>query len=176
MKTTTAILLAGLIAWLSPSAARAQGGDPCAMLTMAEIQQAFPAARPGVRDRDLEKSGIVRCSWNHPGGLLVLLASDEEETAKEGAESMLDTFLDPLRNDARGRVRYEALSGVGDQAVVVLEREDKAKGFMRDGAILVVQRGKYQVVLLSSELGRRERAEGLRVFTELGKAIAKRLH
>jgi hypothetical protein len=46
---------------------------------------------------------------------------------------------------------------------------------MRDGAILVVQRGKHQVAALSSDLARRERADALRVFTQLGKAIATRL-
>jgi hypothetical protein len=176
MNTILATLLAGLIASLSPPAGGVQGGDPCGLLTTAEVQQAFPGAKPGARDRGLEKAGVLRCSWNHPAGLLVLLASDEDESAKEGAEGLTPAFLDPLRPDAGDRVRYEALAGVGDQAVVVLERQDKARGFMQDGAILVVQRGKHQVALLSSDLARRERAEALRVFTELGKAIAKRLH
>jgi hypothetical protein len=176
MKTTITTLLAGLITLLSSPAVDAQGGDPCALLTTASVQQAFPGAAAGTPDRDLEKHGILRCTWKHPAGTLVLVASDEDETAKDGAEGLTMAFLDPLRDDAGARVRYETLPGVGDQAVVVLEREDKAKGFMRDGAILVVQRGKHQVALLSNDLARRERAEALRVFTELGKAIAKRLN
>ena len=175
-KTTVPILLAGLIASFSMSGASAQDGDPCALLTTAEVQQAFPGAKSGERDRELEKYGILRCSWSYPTGRLVLLASDEEESAKDGAEGLLSTFVDPLRGDAGTRVRYEPLPGIGDQAVAVLEREDKAKGFTRDGAILVVQRGKRQVAAISSDLSRRDRAEALRVFTELGKAIAKRLH
>jgi hypothetical protein len=175
MKTTTTTPLVVLIASLSTLSVDAQGQDPCALLTMAEVRQAFPEATAGKPDRTLEKYGMQRCSWNHPAGLLVLIASDEDESAKDGAEGLTPAFVDPLRSDAGRHVRYETLPGVGDQAVAVLEREDKAKGFTQDGAILVVQRGKHQVAVLSNDLARRERAEGLRVFTELGKAIAKRL-
>ena len=176
MKTTLATLLAGLIASLSTSSVNAQGQDACALLTTAEVRQAFPEAAAGKPDRTLEKYGMVRCSWNYPAGLLVLIASDEDESAKDGAEGLTPAFLDPLRADAGRHVRYETLPGVGDQAIAVLERADKAKGFTQDGAILVVQRGKHQVAVLSNDLARRERAEALRVFTELGKVIAKRMH
>ena len=175
MNTTQATLIAGLIAFVSSSSLDAQGQDACALLTTAEVQQAFPGAKPGEVDRQLEKYGMTRCTWKYPGGTLVIVASDEEESAKDGAEGLTPAFVDPLRGDAGKHVRYETLPGVGDQAVAVVERADKAKGFTQDGAILVVQRGKHQVAALSSDLARRERPDALRVFTELGKAIAKRM-
>ena len=177
MTATRAALLAVLFVTLPPAGVAAQHADPCSLLSASEIQAAFPGATAGVRDSALEQYGIARCSWNYPdGGLLVLLASDGDESAREGAEGLTPTFLDPWRSDASKRVRYEPLPGVGDHAVAVLEREDKTKGFMRDGAILVVQRGRHQVSVLSSDLARRERAAALRVFKDLGKAIAIRLH
>jgi hypothetical protein len=38
-----------------------------------------------------------------------------------------------------------------------------------------VRRGKRQIVVLTNELARRERADALKVLSDLGKAIAKRL-
>jgi hypothetical protein len=155
--------------------ARAQGEGPCALLTIAEVQRAFPGATPGQPDRKLEKYGMRRCSWSHPNGSLILVVSDEDESAKDGASGLTAAFVDPLNLGASRHVRYEALPGVGDEAVAVVERQDKTKGFAQDGAILVVRRGKHQVAVMSTDLARRDRAEALRVFTELGKAIAKRL-
>ena len=114
--------------------------------------------------------------WDTPDGLLSIITGEEvNQSPKDEAEGWTLTFLDPLRNDAQRHVRYEVLPGVGDEAVAVVERQDKTKGFAQNGAILVVKRGKQQVSLLSTELARRERADALRIFAELGKAIAKRL-
>jgi len=139
------------------------------------VQQAFPGATAGRLDRELEKYGLLRCEWKHSGGRLILITGADTDPVKVEAQSMADTFLDPLRSDAGRHVRYEKLSGVGDEAIAIVEREDKVKGFMQSAAILVVQRGTRQVSMLSSELAHRERADALRVLSDLGKAIAKRL-
>lgn len=173
-KTSLATLVA-LTLLASPWIARAQGDGPCALLTIAEVQQAFPGAPAGRPDRKLEKQGILRCTWNHPAGTLILIDSNEDESAKDAAAGLTPAFLDPLNVGASRHVRYESLPGIGDEAVAVVERQDKSKGIAQDGAILVVRRGKRQVVAMSSDLARRDRTEALRVFTELAKAIAKRL-
>ena len=157
--------------------------DPCTLLAAADLQQAFPGAGAGKVDRSLEKDGMVKCVWPYPAGsryasgsVFVFTSDEITETPREEAEDTWAlTFLDPLRNDAAKNVRYETLTGVGDQAVAVVEREDKAKGFSASVAILVVRRGKQQVALLSAGLALRERAEALRILGELGKAIARRL-
>jgi hypothetical protein len=164
------------LATAMPPMVRAQVKDPCTLLTTAEVQQAFPGATAGRLDRELEKYGLLRCEWKYPGGRLILIAgADGPDPLMDEAQGMTQTFLDPLRADAGRHVRYEKLSGVGDEAIAVVERVDKAKGFMQDGAILVVQRGTRQVSMLSSDLARRERADALRVLSDLGKAIAKRM-
>lgn len=174
MRSILAALIGGLTAFAVAIPIDAQV-DPCALLTLPEVQQAFPDAKPGVPDRKLENRGITRCSWSYPTGRLLLMASEEDESAKDGAQGLTLTFLDPLQNSAGRQVRYESLPGVGDEAVAVVERADKVKGFAQDGAILVVRRGKRQVAAMSSDLARRERADALRVLTQLGKAIAARL-
>jgi hypothetical protein len=152
--------------------------DPCGVLTTADVQQLFPEAKAGELDRRQEKAGILKCTWQYPAGRLFVYTSDEiTETPREEAENTwVLTFLDPLRNDAAQHVRYETLTGVGDQAVAVVEREDKSKGFSQSVAILVVRHGSQQVAVLSDELARRERADALRILGELGKAIARRVH
>jgi hypothetical protein len=151
--------------------------DPCALLTIAEVQQALPGSKPGTIERGLEKQGILRCSWSSPGGLLFLVASKEpEDSAKAEASGWVDSFVDPLRADARGRVRFDTIAGVGDEAVAVVERQDKPNGINEDGALIVIRRGTWQVSLLAPKLAQRERADALRALTELGKAVARRLN
>ena len=180
MKTTLIIAIASLAIVGCKPVIEAQGEGPCGLLTTADVQQAFPGSKPGKLERGQEKNGILTCQWENPTGLFVIIGSTTgdiaEETPKEEAKGWTDAFLDPLRNDAERNVRYEMLPGVGDEAIAIVEREDKAKGFMRDALILVVRRGKRQVSAMSSSLNGRDRAEALRVLSDLGKAIAKRLN
>ena len=168
---------AALPAAASPDdvATMAQTHDPCALLTLAEVQKAFPGSKPGRVDRSQEKIGIVTCVWDYPTGIMSVVGGDAEDSVKEEASGWIIVFADPLRADAAKHVRYESLPGVGDEAIAIVEREDKAKGFAQNGAILVVRKGKTQVSVLSSNLARRERPEALQVLSDLGKAIARRL-
>ena len=176
MNRIAIVATAGLVLLSGRPGTQAQSQGPCALLTTAEVRRAFPESKDGRLDRSQEKLGIVTCVWSYPTGILSIVTGGEvTETPKEEARSWTDAFLDPLRSDAQRHVRYEVLAGVGDEAVAIVEPEDKAKGFARDGAILVVRRGKQPVSVLSGTLGRGDRAEALKVLTELGKAIAKRL-
>lgn len=151
--------------------------DPCAWLTVAEVQQAFPGSKPGTNDRQLEKHGILRCSWESPAGRLLLVASQEaDETAEIEAKTWVDGIVDPLRPDAKRRVRYDVMPGIGDQAIAVVERQNTANGILQDAAFIVVRRGTWQVSLMAPTLARGERADALRALTELGKAVAGRLN
>jgi hypothetical protein len=151
--------------------------DPCGLLTIAEIRRAFPDSKPGKLDRSQEeKYGIVTCRWDSPTGSFGIMIGDEApDPARQEAETWTLMFLDPVRRDAARHVRYEVLPGVGDEAIAVVEREDKAKGFIQNGALLVVRRGQRQITATSTDLARRDRAEALKVLDELGRAIAGRL-
>jgi hypothetical protein len=178
MKTTTLVALLGLLT-LGPQSRTQAIVDPCTLLTTADVQQAFPeTTKGGELDRSQEKLGMLKCVWRTGTGRLFVFTGDEvtDTPREEAEETWALTFLDPLRTDAAKHVRYETLTGVGDQAVAVVERQDKAKGFLIDAAILVVRRGKQQVTVLSTDLAKRERADALRVLGELGKTIAKRVN
>jgi hypothetical protein len=183
MKARHLGLLAGLVVLASTHVGNAQTLDPCALLTTAEMQQAFPGTKPGKPgrpDRTLEKAGIRRCEWTHSTGSVVLVTGSDsaEDTPEDEATTLMMAFVDPLRLDAERHVRIETLPGVDDKAVAILERQDQAKGITRNGALLVVRRGKRQVSLLAmppGDLVRRERADALKVLADLGRAIAKRM-
>jgi hypothetical protein len=177
MKSTRLAWLAGLALLSWAPVVDAQAPDPCALLSAAEVQQAFPGSKPGRLDRALEKKDILRCEWVLPVGRLVLISGgdDASDTPVDEAKTMMMAFVDPLRADAERHARIEKLPGVGDEAVAIVEREDKAKGITQNGALLVVKRGKRQIVVIANNLVRPDRAEALKVLSELGKAIAKRL-
>jgi hypothetical protein len=139
-------------------------------------RQAFPGSKPGSIERGLEKQGILRCSWESPAGLLFLIASREpEDSTKDEARTWAQAAVDPLRPDAERRVRFDVMPGIGDEAIAVVERRDTANGIMQDAALIVIRRGTWLVTLLAPQLARRERADALRVLTELGKGVARRL-
>lgn len=164
----------GLMFLPAPASAR-QGEGPCALLAIGELQRAFPGSQPGRLDRTNEKYGVVPCLWDHPGGRLSILESDELSPLEDEASGWSLTFLDPLNRSAAGRVRYEKLAGVGDEAIAVVERKDAAKGFIGDGSFIVVRRGQRQVSVFVTDLASRERGEALKVLADLGKAVAGRM-
>lgn len=162
----------------SPATEAAQavaGEGPCGLLTNEEVRRIFPDARNGTLDRRNEKHGILNCEWAHKGGRFMIVAGEEYQTPAEEARGWVDSFVDPMNGSASSRVRFETISGVGDAAVAVVERADKAKGFMQNGAYIVVRRAQRQVMLASPDLATRERAAALAALTELGRAAAGRL-
>jgi hypothetical protein len=178
MMRTTAfrILVMGILA---PAATALHAEEPpvapCGVLTIDDVQKVFPGATAGEPDRRNEKYGTFTCVWAHQGGRLMVITGEESQTPAEEARGWVDSFADPLNGGAAGRVRLETITGVGDAAVAVVERADKAKGFMQNGAYIVVRRGQRQVMIAAPDLAMRERPAALAALTELGRAAAGRL-
>lgn len=149
--------------------------QPCGLLAIDEVRRVFPGAKAGTPERDNEKYGIFTCVWAHEGGRLMILTGEEEQSPAEEARSLVDLFADPLNGSAPKNVRFEKIAGVADSAVAVVERADKAKGFMQNGAYIVLRRGAHQVSVISPDLATRERPAALSALTDLGKAVAGRL-
>ena len=73
-------------------------------------------------------------------------------------------------------VRYETLTGVGDEATAAVERADKSKGILQDFAFLVARRGGlFVAVLTDRELPQRDRTAALSALSKLGKTAAQRI-
>lgn len=175
MKSAWVIAVVGLITLGPVPTFAAQSADLCSLLTKAEVQQAFSDVEQGVPDRELEAQGIRRCRWSYTGGHILVLEGDEiTDSPKDEAVGWMEMFVDPLRGNAVRQMRFETLQGVGDSAVVAVERKDSSKGFIADGAVLVMRRGKRQISVIAPALAQRDRAEALRILSNWGKAIAKR--
>jgi hypothetical protein len=84
--------------------------------------------------------------------------------------------IDPTMAGASGRVRYEAIDGIGDDAMLVLEKADPKGGILADTAVLVTQRGGRRAVLFTgSSLAAADRAAARATFETLGRHVAGRL-
>lgn len=171
----TVITLFAVLAMGASHVAAAQAPNPCALLTAEEVSKAVPGSGPATTDRSLEKYGISRCQWGRALVLVAGVGDEPQDPPQVEARSLLDGFVDPLRPSAAKSIRYERLTGVGDEAIAVVERRDEMKGILNDAVILVVRRGKRQVSVVAGPVAGRERAEWLRVLGDLGKAIASRL-
>ena len=152
-------------------------GDPCEILSLADVQKAFAGAKAGERSRRLEEYGITECSWKGPKGAVVLAVqeSNSNGTVKEDVMSMAQGFTDPLNPKARNNVRYESFSGVGTTAMGFVEQSDPKRGILSDGALLAMRDGMHTIWLMSNELPQRDRAAAVKALEELGKAASKRL-
>jgi len=164
----------------TPSAAtaavRPAGDDPCRLLTDAEVRRSFPGARAGQPETSREKYGIRACVWQTERGSFAL----QRWTAKAGTvdneiRGLSLGFVDPLNPAARQAVRFEPLSGIGEQAMAVVETRDDARGILTDVAMLVTQRGDQLIELHSQDLARGDRAAALQTLSALARSAASRL-
>jgi len=176
---TVSATLAGL-AGASSAAAQSQPrpplGNPCQLLTDAEVRAVFPGAKAGRADHRREEYGIADCVWDYPGGSFALqLSAAPSQSFDEEVKGNTTGFLDPVKGGAAGAIRYEKLTAVGDRATAVVEAADAKRGILTNIGMVIVQRGKREIVLGSPDLVKRDRAAALKALQDLGKAAAGRL-
>jgi len=185
MRTTTRRSCAALVLALVFGSTLAQvaaqrklpSGDPCTVVPLAEVQKAFPGARPGVRDRHLEEYGSTQCAWSDARGQVVFAVQESygSNSAMEEAQGQALAFLDPLVPPSTAKVRYETLAGIAPEAVAFVESGDPKRGILGDGSLLVLRKGQHTLTLMSPVLPRRDRAAALKVYEDLGRVAARRL-
>ena len=160
---------------VTPAAPKLPAGDPCKLLTDAEVGQVFPGAKIGKRERN-EDLGFVACTWNSPGGYLRVQIFNREPNISIEEEIELYTvgFVGSFNPEALRAVRLETVKNVGDHALAAVERAD-APRIIQDAAVIVVQRGQRTIYISSTQLAKRERIPALKALEELGRAAANRL-
>lgn len=150
------------------------GDGPCALLSVEEVRQAFPdfdAARP-----DRRSGGERSCEWIHRGGRLSLVvAPSSSRPLRDDAAISAREWLDPFQRDASRNLRLEAMRGIGDEAIAIVEPAAPERGIVDDGAMVIVRRRARQVMVIAPELARRDRGEALRTLERLAAALAARL-
>ena len=148
------------------------------MVSLSDVQKAFPGAKPGVRDKRIEKYGITECVWKDGGGVLLFGVQEfyGSDTAMNELRSFGQALVEGKMANARN-VRYEILTGVGlgNEAVAFVEARDDKRGILSEGAMLALHRGERTLWLTSPVLPARDRAAALKTFETLGRIAAKRL-
>ena len=174
-----ALIVAGPVgSAVAQAPSKVPSGDPCAVVPLADVQKAFPGAKPGERSTRTEKYGITECSWKDSGGAVVF--GVQEFYGKDSALNELGglalAMVDMKAANARN-VRYEVLAGVGlgNDAVAFVEPIDAKRGIVIEGAMLALHRGERTLWLTSLTLPARDRAAALKTFETLGRIAAKRL-
>ena len=161
----------------TPPAEKLPEGDPCTIVSLADVQKVFPGAKPE-RSKRLEEYGITECGWKSANGQVVLGVQESYnsgKSAREDALGMAQGFTNPLDQRSLKNVRIETFPALGVDAAAFVETADKGRGILGDGALMELRRGQHNISLGSAELPRRERAAALKAFEELGRAAAKRL-
>ena len=152
-------------------------GDPCTILSLADVQRVFPGAKAGERSKRLEEYGMTECGWKDASGQVALVVQESYNSgtsAREDALGMAQGFTDPLKAQSLKNVRIETFPGLGDAAAFV-ETADPKRGILGDGALMELRKGRHNISIGSGDLPHRDRAAALKAFEELGRAAAKRL-
>lgn len=158
-------------------ASQAPSGSACALLTTAEVASALPGAGDGENDDSRQEYGIAACEWATPHGLLFAQRwTLTGSSARQEASGLALGVLDPMKGAAlRSTLRFETAAGIGDDAVIVIEAKDEARGVLEDIATLVARRGDQWVILGAPDLAQGDRAAAIATLTALGRNAAGRL-
>jgi hypothetical protein len=148
--------------------------DACSLLSDDDVSKAFPGAASGKSDRSLESHGIHTCTWETPTDHFVLQISDTQSGSLEDElRSRMSGSIDPRMPGAGNQVRYETIRGIGDDAMLVLEKTDHKNGILADAAVMVTQRGHRRAVLFTgSSLAAGDRAAARKTLETLGRQVA----
>jgi hypothetical protein len=151
--------------------------DPCALLIDDEVSKAFPGAASGKRNRSLDGHGILTCMWDTPTDRFVVQVFDARSgSVEEELRGRMSGSIDAAMAGAGSQVRYETIGGIGDEAMLVLEKADVKNGILADTAVMVTQRGDRRAVLFTgSSLAAGDRAASIKTLETLGRHVAERL-
>lgn len=159
----------------SPAKTAPAGDGPCALLETTEVDAILPGVKAGKRDRSREEYGIAACIWSHEGRSFELDLTTAEGSAENEIRGQMQGYVDPLKIGAMNNVRFEKMSGIGDEAFALIENTDAARGILSDVAILVAKYKGQFIVLGGSSLGHTDRAKALAALEQLGRSAVGRL-
>ncbi len=148
----------------------------CRLLSDTEVRKVFAGASPGERETTREQYGISACAWQTPASRFLLQSwAAKDASAEDEIRGLAAGFVDPLNRAAADNVRFEAITGIGEQAFAVVETQDAKRGILNDTAMLVARQDGRILVLMSDELTRSDRAHALAALRSLGRNAIGRL-
>jgi hypothetical protein len=159
----------------TPTAAKPAdvSGDPCALITDAEVRKSFAGAKSGVWDHSTDKYDIHSCSWDTPDNAFVAQIYKADGPIEGELRSRGESIVDPLKPDAAAKFRYEKVSGIGDEAMLVVEK--RGANMYNDLVVFVTRRGDRIALLFAHSLIDDDRDATVKALQTLGKRAADRL-
>jgi hypothetical protein len=153
------------------------GDGPCGLLKLAEVRHALPEVQKAERDRSVDQHGIFSCAWRTGTGgrALIVQRWEGSDSADVEIRGQMIGMVDPLKPQAGKALRYETISGVGDEARAVVERRDDARGILSDFGCLFTKRGDHGLSLCSQDIAKLERPQALKALQDLARAAAGRM-
>jgi hypothetical protein len=165
-----------LILFTGYVAATPAATNPCSLLTAGEISAVLPGAKAGKPDASREKYGISACEWSTQNGRFIAQRwQSEGDSAMDEIRTLMMGIVDPMKSSALANVRFETFTGIGEQAVAVVEVKDPKRGIIGEAATLVAKRGDQVLMLIAPELTRRDRAKALAALQSLAQKSIGRL-
>jgi hypothetical protein len=149
--------------------------DPCALVTDGEVRNAFPGAKAGKRDHSLDQHNIATCTWEATAAMVVVQLYDSKDSVENELRGRMLGSLDPLNPAARDKVRYDAMTALGNEAMVVVEKADPQQGILGDVAVLGMRRGENLAIIFTSTFVDGDRAATIEALKKLGASAAPRL-
>lgn len=153
----------------------AAGDDPCAIVSHGEVRAVFAGAESGKRNHSMDQYGMASCTWELPTNNLAAQIFKSTNSAGEEVRGRMLGFLDPLQPGLRGKIKYDTIAGLGDEAVAVAVKADQAAGILADTAMLGIRKGDRMVVLFTSTLVDGDPAASKAALQKLGNSAATRL-
>jgi hypothetical protein len=150
-------------------------GDPCRLLSNGDVHRVFSKTSDvtGKFDHSVEALGIVKCVWDYPSGVVSVIVSLDATSggSKDAAQMLADPFaMNPNKN-----IRYEVITGIGDEATAVAEVANPSKDIKRDLAVIATQRGKQQIIIVSTDTPTSDRTGSLKALQDLARIAISHL-
>jgi hypothetical protein len=149
--------------------------DPCAIVSKGEVRDVFPGAETGKRDHSTDQYGLASCTWELPTNTLAVQTFKSTNSAEEELRGRMLGFLDPLQPGLREKIQYDAIAGLGDEAVVTAVKADAAQGVLADSAMLGIRKGDRMTVLFTRTLVDGDVTATTKALEALGRSAAPRL-
>lgn len=160
-------------------AGKLPAGDPCTIVSPADVKAVFPGVSSPERSRRLEQYGTTECQWKDAKGQAVLVVQQSiaaaSGTARSEALGMAEGFVDPMNRKALDSIRIEKFSAIGADNAAFVEAADPARGILSGGAFMALVNGGQLVTILSRDLASQDRAAGLKALARLGAVAVKRV-
>jgi hypothetical protein len=143
---------------VSLSAPAVAGGvkEPCALLSLDQVQQVFPDASTSRAEMSLKQYGILACDWlTASGARLVQLRISSGSSVDDELSTFAMGMSDPLKPS---KLQADLLTGLPEKAGALVVGQGEAEN-TPPTAVLILQHGPDTIGVATTAMGDRNKAD-----------------